>query len=67
MSNSKYGKLITDGMYLQRVLEDARDKVEDMEYQGYSEDAKKDIIVNWLDDLGIYPSDVDYIMSELVF
>ncbi len=66
--NGKYGRLITDGKYLQRVLEDARDKLEDMQYsESYSEDGAKDVMVNWLDDLGIYPEDLDYIMSELVF
>jgi flagellar capping protein FliD len=66
--NNRYGRLITDEKYLQRVLEDARDKVEDMQYsESYSEDVAKDIIVNWLDDLGIYPDDLDSIMAKLEF
>jgi hypothetical protein len=34
---------------------------------GYSEDSMKDIIFNKLDDLEIYPDDIDYVFSELKF
>ena len=68
MSNLKYGKLITDEIYLERVLEEAISKVEEMQNDvEYSSDGAKDIIVNWLDDIGIYQSDLDYIMEEIEF
>jgi len=67
-NNKKYGRLISDETYIQRVLEDARDKLEDMQYsEEYSEDRAKDVIVNWLDELEIYPENIDYILSELEF
>jgi predicted RND superfamily exporter protein len=66
--NNRYVKQIADEMYLKRVLEDARDKVEDMQYsESYSEDGAKEVIVNWLDSLEIYPDDLDSIMAELEF
>ena len=68
MSNLKYGKLITDEKYLEGVLEEAILKVEEMQNDvEYSSDDAKEIIVNWLDDIGIYPSDLDYIMEEIEF
>ena len=66
--NLKYGKLVRDAIYIQRVLEDARDKLEDMQYrEEYSEDGAKEVILDWLDELGIYPEDIDYVFSELEF
>lgn len=67
--NLKYGKLITDGQYIQRVIEDMQDKIIKQKESGefYSEDGMKDIILDKLDDLYIEPNDVDYIMSELQF
>jgi hypothetical protein len=66
--NSKYGKLITDSQYIQRVIEEMQEKINKQQEIGeYSEDGMKDIIMSKLDDLEIYPGDVDYIFSELEF
>lgn len=68
-TNRKYGKLITDGQYIQRVIEDMQDKINSQKEseEGYSEDGMKGVISDKLDDLEIYPDDIDYIFSELEF
>jgi hypothetical protein len=66
--NLKYGKMITDGKYIQSVIEDMQDKINNQKNIGeYSEDGMKDVILNELDELEIYPADIDYIFSELEF
>lgn len=67
--NNKYNKLITDEQYIKRIIQDMQDKInkqQDSE-EGYSEDGMKIVILDKLDDLGIYPDDIDYIFSELDF
>lgn len=66
--NKKYGKLITDGKYIQSVIQDMQDKINEQKDTGeYSEDGIKNIISDELDNLDIYPEDIDYIFSELEF
>jgi hypothetical protein len=68
-NNGKYGKLITDGQYIQRVIEDMQDKINKQKEseKGYSEDGMKGVILDKLDELEIYPNDIDYIFSKLEF
>ena len=73
--NLKYGKLITDGQYIHQVILDMQDKIDVYKDCGsgyyigeeYSEDGMKDVISGMLDDLDIYPDDIDYVFSELKF
>lgn len=67
--NLKYGKLVTDGQYIQRVIQDMQNKIDKQKESedGYSEDGMKMIILDKLDDLEIYPDDIDYVFSELEF
>ena len=75
MSNKRYGKLITDEQYIYRVIKDCQDKIDswkgtmEMEDDGdcYSSDGMKDIILDYLDELEIYPDDIDKVMFELEF
>jgi hypothetical protein len=68
-NNEKYGKLITDGQYIQRVIQDMQDKIDKQKEseEGYSEDGMKGVILDKLDELEIYPNDIDYIFSKLEF
>jgi hypothetical protein len=63
--NGKYGRLITDGQYIQRVIEDMQEEIDN--HQEWTEDGAKEEILDKLDELEIYPSDIDYIFSELKF
>lgn len=67
--NDKYNKSITDEQYIQRVIQDMQNKINKQQEseEGYSEDGMKMVILDKLDDLGIYPDDIDYIFSELEF
>jgi hypothetical protein len=68
-NNKKYGRLVSDEKYIQSVIEDMQYNI-DNHYKGtseYSEDGMKEIISDKLDDLGIYPTDIDYVFSELKF
>lgn len=67
--NIKYGKLVTDGKYVQSVIEDMQDKINRQKNseEGYSEDGMKGVIQDKLDDLEIEPDDVDYVFSKLEF
>lgn len=66
--NAKYGRLITDGRYIQSVLKDMQDKIDNQKNSGeYSEDGMKSVILDELDNIEIYPDDIDYIFSELEF
>lgn len=63
--NQKYGKMITDSRYIQNVIEDMQDKINN--HPEWTEDGAKETILDKLDELEIYASDIDYIMSELEF
>jgi hypothetical protein len=68
--NDRYGKNLSDAKYVERVISDAQDTINMMQADEsieYSEDGAKDVIMNWLDKLGIYPDDVDHVFSELKF
>ena len=67
--NLKYGRMVTDSKYIQSVIEDMQDKINSQKEseEGYSEDGMKGIISDKLDDLEIYPADIDYVFSELEF
>lgn len=65
--NLKYGKLITDNQYISKLIKDMQEQINKWKDEEYSEDGMKGIILDNLDDLGIYPEDVDYIFSELEF
>ena len=66
--NVKYGRMITDGQYIERVIKDMQEKINKQKDTGeYSEDGMKGVISDKLDDLEIYPGDVDYILSKLEF
>lgn len=67
--NKKYGKAISDQNYIERVISDMQKKINNQRdsEEGYSEDGLKDVILDKLDDMGIYPDDIDYVFSELVF
>ena len=73
--NLKYGKLITDGQYIHQIIRDMQDIIDTFKdcetghYIGeeYSEDGMKSVINEKLDDLEIYPDDIDYVLSELKF
>jgi prephenate dehydrogenase len=63
--NQKYGKMITDSRYIQNVIEDMQDEINN--HPEWTEDGAKETILDKLDELEIYPEDIDYIMSELEF
>lgn len=63
--NQKYGKLITDGQYIHGVIEDMQDEINN--HPEWTEDGAKETILDKLDELEIYPEDIDYIFSELDF
>jgi len=66
--NEKYGKLISDSQYIQRVIQDMQDIINHQKGTGeYGYDGMKDTILDKLDDLGIYPNDIDYVFSRLEF
>lgn len=66
--NLKYGKMITDGRYIHNLIESYQWKIDYTKENGeYSEDGMKEIILEELDELEIYPQDIDYIFSELEF
>lgn len=76
MSNKKYGRLVTDEQYIYRVIvKDCQDKIDSMKAtmemedaeDCYSADGMKDIILDYLDELEIYPDDIDKVMFELEF
>ena len=73
MNNERYGRPVPDAAYILRVIKDAQSKIdftrEECEADGdcYSSDGMKDTILYWLDDLGIYPDDIDHVFSELEF
>lgn len=76
MNNTRYGRKISDTLYLNNiVVKNCQDKIESwketMEMEGagecYSEDGMKDIILDYLDELKIYPNDIDKVMAKLDF
>jgi hypothetical protein len=76
MSNARYGKMFTDEYYIYNVVvKDCQDKIDSMkatmEMEGeedcYSSDGMKDIILDYLDEIEIYPDDIDKVMYELEF
>lgn len=76
MSNKRYGRLYTDEYYIHNVVvKDCQDKIDswkdtmEMEECGdcYCADGMKDIILDYLDELEIYPDDIDKVMFELEF
>ena len=76
MSNKRYGKLVTDEQYIYNVvIKDCQDKIdgmqatEEMKNAGeyFSSEGMKDIILDYLDELKIYPDDIDKVMFELEF
>ncbi len=64
-NNQKYGKMITDSRYIQNVIEDMQDEI--YNHPEWTEDGAKETIIDKLDELEIYPEDIDYIFSELEF
>ena len=76
MSNARYGKMFTDEYYVYNVVvKDCQEKIDSMkatmEMEGdgdcYSFDGMKDIILDYLDEIEIYPDDIDKVMYELEF
>ena len=76
MSNARYGKLFTDEYYIYNVVvKDCQDKIDSMQdtmtMEGdgdcYCADNMKDIILDYLDELEIYPDDIDKVIYELNF
>ena len=74
MSNERYGKLVTDEQYIYRVVVEAcQDKIDSVRAAAeesedcYCADGMKDIILDYLDELEIYPDDIDKVMFELDF
>lgn len=72
MDNERYGRKQSDFLFLQRVAQDAQSKIdsykEDCEADDcYSSDGMKEIILDWLDELEIYPDDIDSIIAKLEF
>lgn len=70
--NERYGRKVSDKEYLERVVHDAQVKIdgfkEDCEEDDcYSEDGMKETILFWLDELYIYPDDIDFVMNNLEF
>lgn len=76
MSNARYGKRFSDEYYIDNVVvKDCQDKIDSnkdtMTMEGYGDcycvDSMKDIILEYLDELKIYPDDIDKVMCELSF
>lgn len=67
MSNEKYGRIITDEQFINRTIESAQDKIDKMHEEDWGVDGIKDVIIDYLDELYIYPQDIDFIFSELEF
>jgi len=63
--NQKYGRMITDSRYIQNVIEDMQDEINN--HPEWTADGAKETILDKLDELEIYPEDIDYIFSELDF
>lgn len=63
--NQKYGRMITDSRYIQNVIEDMQDEINN--HPEWTEDGAKEVILDKLNELEIYPEDIDYIFSELDF
>lgn len=75
MNNTRYSNRMTDEQYLEKVIKECQDKIDswkdtmEMEECGdcYCADGMKDIILDYLDKLEIYPDDIDKVMFELEF
>lgn len=73
--NERYGKTVADTEYINRIIQKAQSKIDTMredcenspEGDCYCSDGMKEIILDWLDELGIYPDDIDHVFSELDF
>ncbi len=75
MNNTRYSNRMTDEQYIAKVIKECQDKIDswkdtmEMEECGdcYCADGMKDIILDYLDELKIYPDDIDKVMFELEF
>lgn len=70
--NKRYGQNVSDKEYMEKVIHDAQVKIDGFkddcaEDDCYSEDGMKEIIVDWMDELYIYPEDIDFVISKLDF
>ena len=75
MSNTRYSNRMTDEQYLKKVVKECQDKIDSWEdtmemeecEDCYDPEGMKDIILDYLDELKIYPDDIDRVMFELEF
>ena len=76
MNNKRYGRLVTDEYYIYNiVIKDCQDKIDSWKETMKTEECEdcyctegmKDIILDYLDELEIYPDDIDKVMFELEF
>ena len=75
MSNTRYSNWMTDEQYLTKVVKECQDKIDSwqdtMEMEGcgdcYDSEGMKDVILDYLDELKIYPDDIDRVMNKLDF
>ncbi len=75
MSNTRYSNRMTDEQYLEKVIKECQDKIDswqdtmEMEECGdcYDSEGMKDVILDYLDELKIYPDDIDRVMNKLDF
>lgn len=73
--NERYGRKVSDTEFIQRVIKGGQSKIDTVredcenspEGDCYCSDGMKDMILNWLDELSIYPDDIDAIFAELDF
>ena len=75
MSNTRYSNRMTDDQYIQKIIKECQDKIDSwkdtMEIEEYGDcydlEGMKDLILDYLDELKIYPDDIDRVMFELEF
>ena len=64
-SNKKYGRLITDERFINNIIAELQEMVDN--YGEYTHDGMSDLILERLDNLEIYPDDIDFIFEQLEF
>lgn len=70
MNNQKYGKSISDDMFLEILAGKMQMRIDFEKNENcmeYSEDGIKTLVLDELDSQEIYPEDIDFIFSQLDF
>lgn len=63
--NDKYGRMISDGRYIHNIIEELQEEID--QHDDWTHDGTAEYVSDKLDELEIYPDDIDYIFAELNF